>query len=68
MEKIEVARVQQYMRRLFGANGINLIQKKEDHVEVEIHGEFIGTLHRDEEDGEITYYFEMPILEIDLPD
>ena len=29
--------------------------------------EFIGTLHRDEEEGEISFAFQMVILEEDLP-
>jgi len=35
---------------------------------VHIGDEFIGVVFRDEEDGEISYAFQMAILEIDLPD
>jgi len=34
---------------------------------VRIGDEFIGTLHRDEEDGEVSFSLQMAILEEDLP-
>ena len=42
--------------------------KQEDSVEVHIAGEFVGVLFKDEEDGEISYAFNMAILEMDLPE
>ena len=41
--------------------------KSADSLEVYLAEEFIGTLYRDDEDGEISYAFNMAILEIDLP-
>jgi len=35
---------------------------------VQVNGEFVGVLFRDEEDGEISYAFNMAILEMDLPE
>ncbi|MBB4284956.1 DUF3126 family protein [Roseospira goensis] len=69
MNRKEIASVQTYMRRLFGNDGISLgIPKKpNDPVEVWLNGEFIGTLYRDEEEGEISYDFNMTILDVDLP-
>ncbi len=40
---------------------------KEDSVEVLVAGEFIGVIFRDEDEGEISYAFNMAILDIDLP-
>ena len=37
-------------------------------MEVLVNGEFIGVIFRDEEDGEISYAFNMAILEMDLPE
>ena len=42
--------------------------KQQDSVEVHINGEFVGVLFKDEEDGEISYAFNMAILEMDLPE
>ena len=42
--------------------------KQPDSVEVQVNGEFIGVLFRDEEDGEVSYAFNMAILEMDLPE
>jgi hypothetical protein len=36
-------------------------------VEVAIAGEFIGVLHRDEDEGEVSYALSISILEEDLP-
>ena len=36
-------------------------------IEVEAGGEVIGTLHRDAEDGEVSYAVHLTILEEDLP-
>ena len=36
-------------------------------MEVTLDGEFLGTLHRDEEDGEVSYALHVTILDEDLP-
>ena len=36
-------------------------------VEVYLGEEFIGVIYKDEEEGDISYDFNMSILEIDLP-
>jgi hypothetical protein len=41
--------------------------KQADSVEVQVNGEFIGVIVKDEEDGETSYAFNMAILEMDLP-
>jgi hypothetical protein len=40
--------------------------KKKDSAEVYIGEEFVGVLYRDDEDGELSYQFQMAILELDL--
>ena len=69
MTQSEIARVQAYMRRLFGNRNIILEarDKKDDSVEVMMGDEFIGVIFKDEEDGDISYAFNMAILEMDLP-
>ena len=36
-------------------------------MEVYLDDEFIGVMYRDEDEGEVSYAFNMAILEIDLP-
>ena len=69
MTPTETARIQQYLRRTLDNGGISVIQssKLRDLVEVEVNGEFFGVLHRDEDDGEVSYALMISILEEDLP-
>ena len=65
----EIARVQKYLREKFSNNRIRMgdVSNAGDSVEVMMEDEFIGVIYRDEEDGELSYDFNMAILEIDLP-
>ncbi len=69
MEQSEILRIQAYLRVKFNTEQLTLKKRKEvnDSVEVLMGGEFIGLIYKDEDDGEISYDFNMPILEIDLP-
>jgi hypothetical protein len=66
----EIWRLEKYLRNLFRLDTITVVErpKQQDSVEVQINGEFIGVLFRDEEDGEISYAFNMAILDMDLPE
>jgi ribosome-associated translation inhibitor RaiA len=66
----EILRLEKYLRNLFRLDSITIVErpKQQDSVEVHINGDFIGVLFRDEEDGEISYAFNMAILEMDLPE
>ena len=68
MKKTEMAKVEAYMRRVFGNETIEIRPqpRKEDSAEVYIKGEFIGVLYRDEDEGELSWNFTMAILEVDL--
>jgi hypothetical protein len=65
----EIARVQDYLRRTFANDRITIDPppKRGAPVELRIGEEFIGVLHRDDEDGEISYSLHITILEEDLP-
>ncbi|QJE73352.1 DUF3126 family protein [Aerophototrophica crusticola] len=65
----EIARLQAYLRKTFGNEKVtvNPPAKKGQPVEVTLGDEFIGTLYRDEDEGEVSYTFSMSILEEDLP-
>ena len=69
MTEAEVQKLQNYLRIKFGNDKFRLVDriKSVDSLEVYLDEEFIGTLYRDDEDGEVSYDFNMAILEIDLP-
>ncbi len=69
MNSTDIARVEAYLRRTLGTAriGIEPPLRKGASVEVTMDKEFLGTLHRDEEDGEVSYSLHITILEEDLP-
>lgn len=69
MTPTDITRVETYLRRALGTARIGIAPplRKGASVEVTIDNEFLGTLHRDEEDGEISYSLTISILEEDLP-
>lgn len=69
MDTSEIVRLERYLRDRFGQR-INVSRKRRNDgsVEVTLGDEFIATIYRDEEDGEVSYQFTMAILEEDLPD
>ncbi|MDD9841870.1 MAG: DUF3126 family protein [Alphaproteobacteria bacterium] len=67
MNNDEILSVQTYLRNKFQLDNITLKRGAlADEVEVLIGDEFIGTLMRDDEEGEISYNFSMAILDFDL--
>jgi hypothetical protein len=65
----EIRRVTTYLREKFGNPKIKLRDRtqSDESVEVFVGEEFIGVIYRDEEDGEVSYDFNMAILGYDLP-
>jgi hypothetical protein len=70
LTRSEIWRLEKYLRSLFRLDTITLLErpKQQDSVEVHVAGEFIGVIFRDDEDGEVSYAFQMAILEMDLPE
>ena len=68
MTEAEVQKLQKYFRDKFSNENFRLVDriKSADSLEVYLAEEFIGTLYRDDEDGEVSYDFNMAILAIDL--
>jgi len=64
----ELARVQKYMREKFGNKTITLRERPQSDGSAEVYlgDEFIGVIYKDEEDGEVSFDFNMSILEFDL--
>lgn len=67
--KAEIIRLQKYLQQKFANQKLGLTERKEarDSIEVTLAGEFIGTIYKDEDEGEVSYDFNMAILEMDLP-
>jgi hypothetical protein len=63
-----MVRVQAYMRKVFGTKTLSVRArpKIKDSAEIYVGDEFIGTLTREDEEGELCYQFQMAILELDL--
>lgn len=70
MDQSEIIRLEAYMRKKFRLDILEVRQRptKDDSVEVYLGDEFLGVLFRDEEDGEVSYDFNMAILSFDLED
>jgi hypothetical protein len=66
--KQESPRLQKYLRRVFKNDALRVVPhaKKKEMAEIFMGDEFLATLYRDEEDGEISYQFQMAILAEDL--
>ena len=69
MKPTDAARVQAYLRKLLGSERIHIDtpRKSGASVEVRIGDEFVGTVHRDEDEGEVSFSLQVIILEEDLP-
>lgn len=68
-DRQETAKLQSYLQKKFGQPGLSLRDRKtNDSLEVLLNGEFLGVVYKDAEDGEISYDFNMAILDIDLED
>lgn len=63
----DISKLQSYLQNKFGNQGITVRPRKvADSVEVFINGEAIGTIYKDDDEGEISYDLNMSILDIDL--
>lgn len=68
MTRDEILKLEGYLQKTFRLADIQVRQRpqKDDSAEVYIGDEFIGVLFRDDEDGELSYSFQMAILDFDL--
>lgn len=64
----EIQRLEKYLSKLFNTEAIELRQlpNKDDMVELHRQDEFLGTIYRDTEDGDLSYQVNFAILDIDL--
>lgn len=70
MTRLEIAKLEKYLRGIFKLDTIKLHARmqKADSVEVNIGDEFVGIIYKDEDEGELSFHFQMTILDFDLPD
>ncbi len=70
MNSREALKIQTYLRKLLGTDGIGLRPRDDDaaenSAEVTMDDEFLGVVFKDTEDGDTCYHFQMTILDIDL--
>jgi Protein of unknown function (DUF3126) len=64
----EILKLERYLKSVFRLPDLQVKQRpqKDDSAEVFIGEEFIGVLFRDEDEGELSYQFQMAILDYDL--
>ena len=67
-KKSEMQQVQAYFRKLFSNESIFLSEGtgKDAPAEVSLGGQFIGVVYKNEDEGEISYDFNMSVLPEDL--
>jgi hypothetical protein len=68
MSPAEIAKLQAHLRQLLGNQliAIDPPKRKNQSVELRVGDEFIGTIHRDDEDGEVSYAVQIVVLGEDL--
>lgn len=68
MTRDEILKLETYLQKTFRLPAIQVRQRpqKDDSAEVYIGDEFIGVIFRDDEDEDLSYNFQMAILEFDL--
>jgi hypothetical protein len=64
----EIKKLETYLKKLFNSEAIELRRapKVQDMVELHKGDEFLGTVYRDAEDGDVSYQVNFAVLDIDL--
>ncbi|QFT31649.1 DUF3126 family protein [Roseibium porphyridii] len=70
MKPDEIRKIEAYLQSKFELASLQVRARprKDDSAEVYIGEEFIGVIFRDDEDEDLSWNFQMAILEIDLED
>jgi hypothetical protein len=68
MNGTDIARVQAYLRQLLNNEKVNVVAppRKGATVEVAVGSEVIGTVNRDDDEGEVSFSINIIVLEEDL--
>ncbi len=70
MDVTEIAKLEKYFRWKFQLPSVQIRKRpqKTDSCEVFIGEEFIGLIYRDDDDEDLSWSFQMSILEFDIED
>ncbi len=69
LTKEEASKLQAYLQKKLNPQiGVEIREKAKDSAELKLGGEFIGTVYKDEEDGETAYDINIAVLGEDLND
>ena len=70
MKPDEIAKLTRFLQRKFELPTLTVRRRpqKDDSAEVYLGDEFIAVIYRDDEEGELSYNFQMAILDFDLED
>ena len=70
MKPEEISKLTKFLQRKFDLPTLTVRRRpqKDDSAEVYLGDEFIAVVYRDDEEGELSYNFQMAILEFDLED
>jgi hypothetical protein len=68
MKKTETQRIERYLQKLFRMPTIEVRNRtnEDSSAEVYIEDEFIGVIYCDDDDDDLSYQFQMAILDFDL--
>lgn len=69
MNSSEISRVQTYLRKLLGSERVQIVAppRKGATIEIAVGDEVVGTINRDDDEGEVSYSINIIVLEEDLP-
>ncbi|MEG8099023.1 DUF3126 family protein [Candidatus Liberibacter brunswickensis] len=67
MISAEIKKLEKYLQKMFGSSiSVKSRTNQSDSLEVFMNSEFIGLIYRNDDEGEMSYHFDMSILEDDL--
>jgi hypothetical protein len=61
LDKAEIARLEAYLRKLLGASGLAVRARGGDEADVLVGAEKIADITKDEDEGELSYFFNMGV-------
>ena len=68
MKPDEIKKLETYLKTLFKGSSVSVraLPRKNDSAELYVNDEFVGTVSKDTDEGELSYHVTMTILEMDL--
>ena len=68
MKPDEIKKLETYLKTMFKGSTVSVraLPRKNDSAELYVNDEFVGTIGKDTDEGELSYHVTMTILEMDL--